>query len=647
MFKKKPQVKPVAPLRSSDRRKLADQLIDTFHLEPESLDGSQLQHSKLEADNTNGSKINGQSNGDQPTQTQQLQDHEKDEHIQSKARLRNSVLPENVQSARFTTTHGPDLEPVSGTFYIGSHDGSDPRILWFQLADRIYPTVYTLWRHPRMVPLLHTPQNVIKKLQSGADLMTPGLVGGPPFPAGAQTGAIVAIADSARPGVPLAVGVCIVDVSALDEVQGIRGRAVENMHWYGDELWDWSPNGRAGQIPPEEGWRQGTVKVASEADGVEQDANASGEIDRGASDEDNEDGGVVVPEKPMTQQAIDNAFRNAFLYGLYNQQKTHKRDDAFGLDYPLSQSYVMSTLINPFLPAFTPAQAAQLQMKKTSWKSMKKFIKSLDKEGIVKCKDQKAETVILDIDFDETAVQEFVPYRLPKPEASAERTEKPQPSEEQSDNSVGQKIQVINYYKSTGTQRPLFPVGAVHLTLSEVRDVLAEYIKQESLIVPSQPRMVYLDAILSTAIGSSSSNIISGDSNDSRPRMSRDALFDRIRQSMSPAHSIIRNDESDKAIIRNGPPPQINIVMEKRGGNRKATRVSGLENYFISPKDFADELRKLCAGSTSVEAIAGAAKKHEKPVMGVMVQGQQKNAVLKALEKRGVQQKWVSVVEKC
>lgn len=50
------------------------------------------------------------------------------------------------------------------------------------------PTVYTLWNNPGIVPLLYTPSFVIEKLQGGADLMTPGLQRGPPFPKKATKG---------------------------------------------------------------------------------------------------------------------------------------------------------------------------------------------------------------------------------------------------------------------------------------------------------------------------------------------------------------------------------------------------------------------------------------------------------------------------
>lgn len=83
----------------------------------------------------------------------------------------------------------------------------------------------------------------MEKLFTGADLMTPGLIG-PPFPAGATKGRLVAIASSASPTVALAVGVAEVDISRLSKVVGEKGKAVRILHWFKDEL------GGSGHEPP-------------------------------------------------------------------------------------------------------------------------------------------------------------------------------------------------------------------------------------------------------------------------------------------------------------------------------------------------------------------------------------------------------------
>lgn len=86
--------------------------------------------------------------------------------------------------------------------------------------------------------------------------MTPGLAG-PPFASKkAIKGAVVAVASLEAPTVPMAVGTCEIDISALQTTRNAKGCAVEIFHWAGDELWDWSTSGKAGRPPPEniEGW---------------------------------------------------------------------------------------------------------------------------------------------------------------------------------------------------------------------------------------------------------------------------------------------------------------------------------------------------------------------------------------------------------
>ncbi|KAI7150696.1 hypothetical protein KC324_g15478, partial [Hortaea werneckii] len=292
MFKKKPSIKPAAPLRSSDRRKLADQIIQDYQLKrPEPAD---------------------------PTPDQ------KAEATTAHTSLRNALLPDNVQSAKFSTTSGPDLKQVNGTVYVGSHDGEEARILWFQIERRIYP-----------------------KLQGGADLMTPGLAGGPPFPPKAKKDSVVAIASVSKPSVPVAVGVCEIDVSNLQEVQGTRGHAVENMHWLGDELWSYSPNERPGRAAPDviEGWAKLVTDedlAAKTHDVTLEDEDEAGGVsltDGSPSAEDQAIGEKAAAGNPqdaksiaesvdkadmpqLSQKELDNAFRQAFFYGIYHYKMT-------------------------------------------------------------------------------------------------------------------------------------------------------------------------------------------------------------------------------------------------------------------------------------------------------------------------------------
>lgn len=198
---------------------------------------------------------------------------------------------------------------MQGTIYVGTHAGGEERVLWFRLEQgpgtdgRIYPTVYTLWHNPGLVPLLHTQSLVMEKLYGGADLMVPGLTNGPPFPERAVKNAVVAVADIQRPSVPTFVGVCEIDVSSLGRVQGAKGHAVRGVQWEGDELWSWSLTGRPGQPSPAklDGWFDTQEKVGEAMGDLQLNENDAApiiqeEAGKGALSEGEGEDGSDIPQ---------------------------------------------------------------------------------------------------------------------------------------------------------------------------------------------------------------------------------------------------------------------------------------------------------------------------------------------------------------
>ncbi|KAL6720081.1 hypothetical protein ACLMJK_002002 [Lecanora helva] len=651
MFKKKPNIKPLAPLRSSDRRKLADQIIADFCVEVPNTDEHQPHENK----------------NDQASSALSL------------GALRNSLLPENALSARFNTTFGPDLKEVSGTLYAGAHPGEEQRILWFKIEERLLPTVYTLWRHPQLIPLLYTPDFVLQKLRSGSPLMTPGLARGPPFPSRATKNAVVAVASIEKPSVPMVVGICEIDVASLNQVQGAKGHAVRSEHWDGDELWAWSPAGKLGGAAPEniDGWDVGDNTAALQA-GMEH-LNVDEQ-----EQEDGEEGGVLLPEdietiknfkpqnhyvegesaeaceevdveeKELSTKDIDEAFWNAFLYGVHNHRKNHKNDPYQGLNFPIHQSLVISNFILPYLPIFTPHQAASLQLKKTSWKNARKFIKALDKKQLLKSKDRDGgECVVQDIDFEDQAFTSFKPYKLPKKDTPGAESggggggKAIVAGSSLADDSIGQKLNKINLYRPKEQLAPIFEannasVKALYLP-SELRPIIAAYIESENLISNTNKRLVNLNPILANAVFGGNSSL--DREVIAKGNVPRDALIDRVLQSCSPYWAILRNDETrDTVKAKAGKAPTIQFILETRSGNKIVTELSGVETFHISPQPLAEELQKACASSTSVSQLVSSSPKN--PVMEILVQGPQKDAVMKALEKRGVNRQWVDVVDK-
>ena len=359
---------------------------------------------------------------------------------------------------------------------------------------------------------------------------------------------------------------------------------------------------------------------------------------------------LTFPELTLGTE-IDSSFHRAFLYGVYHYKKTHEGENNFGLGFPLSQSFVMSNLVQPFLPIYGPAQATALQIKKTSWKNIKKFIKHLDKQKIVKTKDRDGnEVVISDIDFDDRDILEFIPYKLPKKETvagtSLGRGEKATAEIDTGDVSVGQTIHVVTLYRPKEKLSVIFGTDVSSksfLTAAGVRPVVTDYIESENLISPTNKRLVMLNPVLANVVFDGSSQLDS--EVVAKGTVPRDTLIDRIISSCLPHYAILRNDQDISTVKpRSGGAPKVRITMETRSGNKTVTRISGMESFYISPQTLAEELKKICAGSASVDKLAGSSPKDGKKE--IMVQGPQKDAVAKALERRGVKSQWVEVLDK-
>lgn len=81
------------------------------------------------------------------------------------------------------------------------------------------------------------------------------------------------------------------------------------------------------------------------------------------------------------------------------------------------------------------------------------------------------------------------------------------------------------------------------------------------------------------------------------------------------------------------------MTVKTRQGRKTVTVITGLETFSIVPEEFAEELKKLCAGSTTVQPLQGASPKLN--LSEVMVQGSQVKVITEALVARGVPKKWI------
>ena len=92
------------------------------------------------------------------------------------------------------------------------------------------------------------------------------------------------------------------------------------------------------------------------------------------------------------------------------------------------------------------------------------------------------------------------------------------------------------------------------------------------------------------------------------------------------------------ACLRKGELKHISVILKTRQGRRAVTCVTGFENFQVEADDFAEELRKACASSTSVNPLPGKAAGQE-----IMIQGKQLKAVTDLLIAKGVPKQWIEI----
>lgn len=272
----------------------------------------------------------------------------------------------------------------------------------------------------------------------------------------------------------------------------------------------------------------------------------------------------------------------------------------------------------------------------------------------MKMKDRDGgECVILEIDWDHPQVTSFIPYDLPKKDTPGADSggggggKAIAAGSSPNDSSVGQRLKLLNLLRPKNQLAPILEasdadVKGLYLP-SELRPIIMAYIESENLISDTNKRLVKIDPVLANAVFDDSTAL------DrevlAKGCVPRDALIDRITQICSPFWALLRNDETRQEVkAKFGNVPKIHITLETRSGNKTVTKLSGVEIFHINPQPLAEELQKACAGSSSVNQLVGSSPKN--PIQEIMVQGPQKDTVVKALEKRGVHKQWIEVLDK-
>ncbi|KAJ3290303.1 Eukaryotic translation initiation factor 2D [Blyttiomyces sp. JEL0837] len=664
MFKKPFTTKSQTTVRSSDRRKLRQEILSTF-----------------------------------PNATDQDLNQLLPTSISSSA-----GGPDNLTVSKITP-HGIDQQQSLLYTY-----NNQPIFIKLGVDAILIPTIYTLWKCPNLLPKLITHPFVIKRLLDGADLMLPGVVvpnGG--FKQGDfKKDQVVAVVMRGNP-FPLVVGTAVVDSHDVTR-SGMKGKGVHTLHSYGDQLWlsgdrseppDFKEVVAAVNDDDDDEDEEVEEGVEGENDEVvegggnavtggkgktvdEEDYEVVDAIEDGASDlhgvESIDDIGEEItslslaPTSPtesgivevgietemnfpgfskpqpvsstttssvfLPPAEVDKALTDAFLTAI----KLKLPEDA--KQYPIPSSALYSNYI---LPCRTVAYAT-VDVKHSSFKKLAKFLKAMEKRGYVKLKERAGDTVLVSVNRKHPEILAFTPGKYLVGDGSSGGSgasagakggmaaaaglgvsgvnvsgSSSSSAAAGADKANAETVKIVELYRSNGSVVKLWEeIGIAKDTLftrAELRSALENYVKAKDLVSPDDGRLVKLDMYLADVLLRKGENDVD--------YLARDAILSRLVDKMSPFHELTLPGQDP--VVKKGTIKPMSLIIETRAGRKTVTRISGIEAFGIDPEELSSQLRTRCASSTSVTPLS---QKSSMVLVEVMVQGSKVHEVCECLAER-------------
>ncbi|KAL3753070.1 hypothetical protein ACJRO7_000465 [Eucalyptus globulus] len=549
--------------------------------------------------------------------------------------------------------------------HVYSVEGEFP--MFFDIDGRgseIFPSVYALWRAPEIVPaFLLKGGEVSRFIIGGADLMFPGISVPPEGLPSFAAGEIWAVKVPGNPA-PIAVGTTTMSSSEALKA-GLRGKALRITHHYRDILWE----SAEGRFAPNAGFLEDMVfedpaflSSRQESVACEGPSEVSNDQGDGAEDEDvtvsvdkmnpdsiqmremdgrNEssdkivadigtltvaddvsaEGSNVEDQHNFTSADVDALLDKCLLQALFTTIKDK--------DLPMPGSTLWSNHVLPCRP-----QGVTLDIKKSSYKKLSKWLQAKSTAGLVSVKEDKhkKEVVLMGVNRNHPDYSAFRPEKRPveKSDQGGEHAAK--------ESQPNKTLNVVEVYKPSVHVNAIFTsVGADRgklFTASEATDIVFRYVEQENLVKPTNKSTVVLDATLCDALFKGA--IKKGSMYPTE--IHKKDLGSTFISRMQPHHVITRGSDS---VVRKGALKAIQIMTERRQGNKKVTRLSGMETFLVDPEALASELQKKFACSTTVAELPGK-KGYEVLVQGGVIDDLARHLI----EQYGIPKRYIEVLDK-
>ncbi|NWY69549.1 EIF2D factor, partial [Erithacus rubecula] len=506
----------------------------------------------------------------------------------------------------------------------------------FEVEKVLYPTVYTLWVYPDLLPAFATWPQVLQKLAGGADLMLPGVVVPPSGLAQVQRGTLCAVTLLGNRA-PVAVGVATMSTEEM-LAAGMKGKGFAVLHTHLDHLWEYGDKSSPPTLAPLGTDCAGDEELQGKEPGSSccpepqqlmdirdlslKDRDTCAELGKEELPEDRAEGGSLEeqPEDSRTpQEQMDALFHQCFFHALKCKVKKS--------DLPL----LTSTFLGSHMVSCCPA-GKQLDIKKSSYKKFSKFLQCKQHQRILQVKElSKGVESIVDVDWKHPDIKAFA---VPEGFSSASAA---QDSKSEDREQVYHAPEIIPLYGVSTKMIPLFQEsghrkGSI-LSSSEVRNTIINYVKSNELVDETNKNFVKVNAILCDCLLDKSEQ-------DEISHLKWDELLSRCLERLQPLHQVTFSGQ--EPVVRKGNIEPIDISIAQRSSNKKVTIIKNLELYGLDPQCVANTLQQKVQASATISPAPGA-----KDRVQVQIQGNQIHHLAKMLlEEYQLPRKYIQGLEK-
>ncbi|XP_071140229.1 eukaryotic translation initiation factor 2D-like [Mytilus edulis] len=524
--------------------------------------------------------------------------------------------------------------------------------VFIEVFKELIPTIYTVWKFPELLPVFRTYPPVFSKLKSGADLMLPGvIVEGEVTPytfRNIKKGDLCSVCLLGNKA-PVAVGRAALSGSDMFD-SAMRGKGVQIVHLFGDDLWSFGDKSPIPVIP------DGMLMMNEDSDSDKNEQSSSTKMDQqnGDSKVTKVTGDSGIDSRLNANQSC-NSGDNCELDQAMNKcsESLHQLDLKNGsnnteeemidlldnMDELLDVCFkcaIKSSVKKSDLPLLTSAffknhmvkfcpPGKLLDVKKSSYKKLSKFLQKMQKDGYIKVKElsKGADSIV---EVDKSQLRDF---ELPN-EIDIDPIQ-PVTSEAEF---VLPKL--TEMYSVTSAVLPLFKPNGLRkgsaVAMTDIRSYIDEYVRSNNLQSDSKKSQVQLDPIIADIVLTKGENNVT--------HLSWEELFKRILSKMQPVLCIEHAGQTPT--YQKGKVEGIKLDIQQRASNKKVTLIENIETFGIDPKELAHTVQVGMACSATISTLP-----QKNKGVQIVIQGNQISYIADLLlNKYKVPRKYINGMEK-